>query len=703
MKKLSPGLKNKKKIVKWADNGLSEWQRSFAKNYDRAAVCSKFLFGIDEWDPAVVSLRDSQDKETLSANFCNKFYKQLKSEILEVNVTLDVSSHQDLSDNDDLLDSEIIEQIILSSSNLEAFRQVADDCLTCGFGVVEIVRSFEDGVSTNKILTVRAIKNIQNCFFDLTSADATFSKARFCGYKSTISAANLVLNYPHLAKQNGYENLSKNVDVWDFYWKESYSQTFYQKDSNHPAVLPEQLNPQDFIKRHQFKKFKRNLPMICRARFIDDETEDFLIAPEVLYRGDRMPLVYWPMMTQRYFSSERTAGAMTTHSSSYVTTPYIYHFLGLQQSYNYVLSQATTLVAQATGRKYFLTKDQAIADLEKWSNINSESGAIFYSREQEGIATGQPNSPQVQIQVDASEPLQPTLLNMLQLLQNTFNDLSGNYAAQQGAPDNTVSGAAADIKVSQSLQTNRQMINAHIAAIDVVGSILQQWIPQVYTERRVFRLPTGRLEAINDRQIDAMRGITIKNDIRDLLSTLRVRVGSGISTRQERKNAVQSLINIMSTTQNSLSVLGPVLAMNWEGDGKEVLGKLLSTLLSKEQFDLLKGRITEEEFFQMAAAQQQQQQDPKGQLEQQKIQQQIANIAANTEAAKARTQKALMDTGFVEKQIKEPLNVEKTAEYADLAKEKQIAQIAELKTREQMTLAKLIEKQKENGTNGLPR
>ncbi len=694
MKQQKPKFKNLEHLQKWAKNAKSDWEVAYKDNYDRASTCSKFLFGIDEWDPTVVAARNAQDKETITSNFCNKFYRQIKSELLEVNVSLDIESNQDLDDEQDLLDKELIEQIMLSSDNLKAFKLVLDDCLINGFGVLEVVRAYEDERSTNEILKVRRFKNIQDTFFDLTSADETYSKSRYCGYVSTVSYDNLVLNYPQLrSKKNGAHG--KMIDVWDFFWKESYPIIYYSLGRGKPYVMLKDLPFEMLQDKDSLNKKKRMMPMICRARFTDEE---FLIKPEVMYRGDLLPLIYWPILTQHYFK-EQNRVSYHNNQSGIVTTPYIYHFLGLQQAYNYSLSQATTLVAQATGRKYFLTKEQAKGDLERWMNINSHSGAIFYSADSDPVSSGQQGQAPVQIQIDSSEPIPATLINFIQVLQATFNDLSGMTAAQQGAPDNTVSGAAADIKVSQANLTNRQIMTAHIYAIDTVGRLLQQWIPQVYKERRVYRLPTGRIVVLNDQKYDSMRGLIVKNDVNDLLSVLKVHIGAGISTRQERKNAMQSLINIMSTTQNSLALLGPVLAMNWEGDGKDILEKLLMTLLSKPQYDLLKGKIDEDQFFADQEQQAQAQADPKAELEQQKITQQIENITANTEAAKARAQKAIMDTAYTEKQIKEPLNLEKSPEYGDLAKKKQIAQIKELQTREKINLHKLAA---EYGTNNIP-
>lgn len=617
-------MKNKKleDFYDLATKAQAAFSSAYKDNFDMATKCSQWVFGVQEWSRSdIKELR--RYKETATANFINKYYKKVLAELTQSEVSLSVQPVGNAKTEHVKVNKQLIEQILLSSDNQKVFHDLLDSCLTKGFGVAKISVAYETGDSMNRVLKVSSLRNLTGCFFDLSANSLCMEDGRFCGQKNEVKLSKLFND--HGVDPALYGN-SEFVTVFDFYYKKSAKTTFY-KTSAGIWKSEKSLSPSELARRDRFKSSIRNVNEIWFARFTEKE---FLIKPGLFYYGNSLPMLYWPVCTDLVqVQSSQGSGNAADHQIKRVASPFVKPLLGVQECYNYALSQATTLLANAIGTKWIVTPEQ-ISGFEKyWANINTLEGPISINQSESGT----------QVQVITNEPIHQTLLNFMEMMKSAFNELSGIYELSQGADDSTISGVAADIKVSQANASNAVYLQKHVGAINCLGKVLSGLVVSFYTEKRIFFLDNNEVCVVNE-VVYQNNAFVVKNSIKDIFNKSHILVASGAPARQDRKYNVNVLTTLMQNQNFSqhLPMFADILLENLDVTNKDLLVRRMQSMLGPDLFKISNGEMTLEEYFNQQITQEKAAGQQQAALQQ--IEQQLATIEAELKQSKTELQQA---------------------------------------------------------------
>ena len=574
--------------VKEIEDFYAEWRGFYQENDDRGESCVNYVFG-DQWDNCTIQERALRGEESLMFNLAQKHLLRVKGEAEKLDLSLVIKG-----DNFDpkLLKEgrHILKHLILCNDHLSAFERVLSQVYEFGYGALLVSTkrvSYQDP-SEEPFLSV--IKDPRKVFFDPNSEDDFKTEGRYCGIRYSIPKKEI-------SSKSFWENKrgdnDERADVIDFWFRDPFEETWF---FTHKGEWVQNYEGQYLIKK------KITNIKVKFMRIIDGE---IVVGPIDYYTDTKLPLIYWKGLegTLRYGNERRVK-----------TLPFIYNLVDAQAFTNYVGSALVGRLKKLGGTKVILT-DQMIEGKENfWNDFNRRTGVLQVNESDEG----QMQQPLIL----NAETLDANLLNAMQMYLQLMDQLAGINSAQQGQQQGVATNAGLHRQIMQGNILQNVILSHHLRAINEVGRILKEMIPNVMIEQR----DLGDGLTVNAKEADhTPSSPEIRNDIKELFSKVDFSIEYGASSDAEKAANLIAIKEILSTNPNIAQYFADEFAANLNTANSDKLKRRMEALMPPYIREVGEGNMSVEEYHEMVKKEQEEAQKQPS-MEQQQLDLQKAKV-----------------------------------------------------------------------------
>ena len=594
--------------AKDVEDCYASWRGFYQENDDRGESCINYVFG-DQWDNSTIQDRALRGEESMMFNLAQKHLLRVKGEAEKLELSLKINCQN----VDPKLIKEgryVLEHMILCNDHLSAFQKVLNQVYDYGYGAMLITTKQCNNSMPSEQPYLQVLRDPRKVFFDPACEDDFKTEGRFCGIRYTLPIKDLLKPDKHLASSR----VEKTCDVIDFWYREPYEETwFFTTKGKWSKVQDGEYYIKKKIQHHRVKFM----------RLVDGKITE---GPIDYYTQNKLPIVYWK-------GQEGQLRQGATRKTK--TLPYVYNLVDSQAFMNYVGSAIVGRLKKLGGTKVVVT-DQMIEGKENfWSDFNRRSGVMQVNESDEGTM-------QQPIMLPPDQ-LDANLLNALQMSTQLMDQLSGINPAQQGEQQQVTTNAGLHRQIMQGNILQNVILSNHLRAINEVGRVLAQMIPEVVIEQR----DIGQGLTVNKKGVGhTPSSPEIRNDVRELFSKIDFSIDYGASSDAEKAANLVAIKEIISTNPSIAPYFADEFAENLNTANSDKLKRRMEALMPPGIQEVGEGVMSVEEYRQQQQQQQEEQQkqpsldQQKLEIEKQKVQgdQQMKQADLQLKAAKMQQQ-----------------------------------------------------------------
>lgn len=583
--------------MKYADikKCQERWKHAFSDSNERGRECIAFAEQGKQWEDDVIENRRSDNKETLVFNLCWKHLRKTQAKGKDVDVTLELSAVSDASQQN-VEESQVMQLVVnnamLNTQHRQTFKGSLAKVYQFGYSVMVSSYKMESRKKLNRVPYVYFLDDPSQAFFDLGSVHPNKIDGNYCGIYRSLKKEDVLSRYPSL-NNSTYVKDSDNIviDCWYRKWKKAnYKLLVTGEYKREDLITPDdelqtQAGLEDLIKDGGEEKkleVKENISDIYFVRYLNDKK----IVTDELWPTEDLPMVYEP-------------GSSIWTPDGQQSYPFVYHMMGAQILHNFAGSQAATLLKQATSDKWLAKPGHVQSPRAKRSarEINKKGGTFVFDE----IASGE----HPQRQMPAEVPM--SLANFFSVFKQEIDEIAGAFVGDNDDTIKQISGVALDKLYDNIDILQNNVIDAHIQAIDIVGQLIRQMIPKLYTENRtlILRQSDGSSKAVEINKLLSTGDIA--NNVRDINDNYFYELKAGPSTALQKKQEQQLLESIYSFLPDAIARTADIFIRNSDVENSDVIARRLIGMCPPIIVQYSKGEVSEDEVFAWLQQQQQQQ------------------------------------------------------------------------------------------------
>lgn len=514
-------------IVKMARDCIEQSYDNDKVNREEAACDLNFLAG-NQWPDSVKGEREREGRPMLTVNRLPQFVRQITNDIRQADIAIKVRPEDDQTDPElaKIYDG-LIRQIQYRSSAKHVYSQAAEHQASCGIGWFRVTTDYADDMVFDQEIFIKGIRNPLSVYCDPSAVEPDRSDAKWIAVTEMIPKESFKERWPK-AKEVDVELPSHSLTTRPFFWSTDETvriAEFWRKvPETRRLALFEDGSTVDIT---EFNEFQRQmLPNIVRER--DCQTyrvEMYRVSgSEILdgphdWAGKHIPLI--PVIGGEFPLEEKT---YRYSAIRFARDP--------QQLYNYYRTAHAELLALQPKAPY-LVETEMIGDPDikaRWDQAGKKNMPYLpYTRTDSG------NKP------ERLAPPQPSvaMVNEAQLASDDMKSTTGIYDASVGQRSNETSGVAIGRRDEQSDTANYHFIDNLQRSLEHCGRILIDLIPKVYDNERVLRLMPEAGSDENEEAVAINRVVMsmdgqpmMMNDISAGSFDIRVTIGKAYATRR---------------------------------------------------------------------------------------------------------------------------------------------------------------------------
>lgn len=503
------------KILVLARERASEAWSGWKHNFELAENDLDFLDG-DQWDEEAKKAR--KGRPMLTINELPQHVDQIEGDMLQRRPRIKVRPVQGDSATDarmvnvagskDYSMSEIYDGIIRNIWQVSKAASHVDragrHAVESGFGWLRVLTEWSKHDIFAQDITVRSVRNRFSVLMDPMAQEPDFSDARYCFIFSDLRRREFEARYPAASEgelaqldvdtQTFWQPDNDTVRVAEYYWREPYKETYLLMSNGMVIELSKSKAVIDELTQSGITEVRRRDVTQWRVMWAKITGESILEAARPV-ACSTIPVV--PVLGKELTKRKETIfrGAIR-----YAKDP--------QRMENYWLSAMTERVALAPKRKWVAHEDAIEGYEDEWTYANVSNDAVLRVKSGKELPTETipPSIPAAELQVAL-----------------TFTDkikaTTGIYDASLGNRSNETSGVAIQSRQQQGDRGSFAYPDNQAKAVERIGTILLEMIPQVYDTERQVRIMGEDMETtdqilINTVVIDQQTGHeVIINDI----------------------------------------------------------------------------------------------------------------------------------------------------------------------------------------------
>lgn len=245
-----------------------------------------------------------------------------------------------------------------------------------------------------------------------------------------------------------------------------------------------------------------------------------------------------------------------------------------QQLHNYFMSLAAETLQQAPKAPWLGTAVQIAKHKAMWDRAGTSAQPyLLYDHD--------PQAPNSKPERQRPPEFPAGTMEMARILSDDMKATTGIYDASLGQRSNETSGVAINARKAEGAESTFHFVDNLEHSLEHAGRILIELIPRIYDNERIIRIVSDDEKetwAPINRQTYAQNGMPVLiNDLSAAKFDIRVVLGTNYAT--QRREAVQTLLEVIRAVPQAVQVAGDLIAKNLDIPGSEQLAERLRMLL----------------------------------------------------------------------------------------------------------------------------
>lgn len=545
-------------IISDTRKNISEWFQHFSDNLQLADTCTDFLFG-NQWDGAERDAYQRLHRPCLQFNKLYAYYKQIIGEQRQNTPNLSLRAKNKTVDQKTVDIAEgLVRNIAYSSRNNIVYQTAFENSVGRGFGAIEIEVDYEDANSFNQIIKVNAIEDARRAFFDPNATSPSKDDGEFAGVYKRMGKETFQKRYPEIPYPQSF------TDEYGFDW------------CNTKTVLIA-----DIYKKEWFKKI---IVELSDGKILDLKDVDKYLKED--YRGinpkpkevkrretDDYKIKYYKMIHNEILEEKECPGKylriIYVDGDSYYwegkqrIKPFILYAMDAQRFYNFLVSHVAFQVKAGHCGRYRIDP-KGITDETRKYFLNPERAAAL------------PFSPQ-QSTYDPPTDVAPTMINLVNNADLTFESILGRYGTVRGADSAEQSGIAIAHKIRQGNTSTFSYPDNLNRAVEQVGRIILDLLPDVYDNQRDVIITSRD----GDQKTVTINKKTVLGDKENPILDIKyeIEVSAGSSFAMQKQENLETLVKLGSANPQYMALLGDLIAENLDlPNTNQIVDRLKTTV-----------------------------------------------------------------------------------------------------------------------------
>lgn len=492
--------------------------------------------------------------------------------------------------------SSIIRRIEYQSKAMDAYSTAIYHQVESGIGYVRVTTDYADDDSFDQEIFIRRVKDPRCIYLDPDAQDYDKADMRFAFWFERTPRKEFEARYPKANADAGpMLDYTDDNGTWDSnehvmeaeYWRRGEKDDELHELVDGTVIRDSALPP-------GARKMLTDQGQIKRSRAVaEPEIEWFQLAGNKIIDRKVWPGKYIPLVP--FIGEELTIDGQMDRKGH---TRCMIH---PQQMLNYWISEATAQVAMQTKAPYIATAE-AIEGQNHWHTANTDSVSVltYNGRDDAGQPIEKPERQQPPVMASA-------YLEGIKIARQDMMEVSGQYAAEMGAPGNERSGVAIQQRQREGDTATYHYIDNQAKGIRQVGRICLDLIPKIYDVARVIKI-MAEDDTQSDVQLDPNapsahqhvmppqgpgqppqpvtpeQAKTAQDDVNSpdptvifnpLIGRYDVEADVGPSYGTQREEAANAFTQIMATNKEAFALVGDFWARNSDFPGADELAERL--------------------------------------------------------------------------------------------------------------------------------
>ena len=541
---------------------LSEAQEAEFDNRAKVREVTYFLEKPDgQWEPSIIQNMSGRPRYTFDK--CNPVVDSIAGEMeqAEFGIKVRPATGEASKDTAAVYDG-LIRNIQSISSAKQVFNSSGRKMVASGFDAWRVVHDWGDTDSFEQDLFIKKIANsVDRVWFDTGAEMQDMSDANWAFVLQALTKAEYKEKWPDGSGQSVSDNRTDDV----YYYKPDLivvGEFLYKKPANKELVLMSNnavYEVDDKFDSVQAELAEQGITEVRRrtkkshtvmSRLFDGS--DWLTEEKDTVFG-YIPVV--PVYANFDISENKVIyrGAVN-------------NLMDAQRVYNYAQSRATEEGALAPRAKYWMTREQAQADMATLQTMNTNADPVqTYTHVDGHIQPYWTGGAQI------NQGLQQTSADMAQNIVQS----SGIFAANQGDSPNQ-SGFAIELQQQKGDNSTIKYFNSMEIGICHTFKIIADAIPRVYDTKRQVRIlgedGQSTMESINDQVFDNETGEMVElNDLRKGKYDVTCSVGPAFQSRQQE--TARAFIEAAGIDPSLITEAGDIWLTNLNAPGFDAIAE----------------------------------------------------------------------------------------------------------------------------------
>ncbi len=546
---------------------IDKWYSYFSENIRRYKEYKKFTFEEDgQWDENVKYEYDTlYNKPRMTINLCKDFVNKLVGEQRSNTSNFKVKPILNINENSD---EKIVEMVsnylrtISYSSNAKNQYQIAfKNALVGGFAAFRIYTDYEHDNSFDQKPFIEAVKNPLQAFFDPSAQNQCKDDGMFSGVfyymdvdkfkkKYNKSDHNLGFINNNITNTGGLFNWYDNdqIAICEYACKRQIKKTIYQL--NNGIVVDKNDYERDMFSQRFSVVNERivNTYVVDIYKVIHNE-----ILEKTTWKINFLPHIYLD------------GNSWIDDNGIQNVIPIVMYARDAQRFINFIVSTSADAMRKAQDGKNVISLEEMEGFEEYWRDVNNNSNILPYNA------------------VDGRQPYfkNPTQIsteffNAFTLMSSIIPNLFGMYSSNLGQIVDKTSGTAFNAATRQGNLSNFEYFDNLRIAQEVIGKIILNLLPVLYTNPRRIMLTKP-----NDETNDQLINTGQNNNINKMI--YNVEVTGGTSSELQKEQALNLLYGYLKLDPSSIPYLRDLVTRNFDIENQPEITKRVKMMPDTKQ------------------------------------------------------------------------------------------------------------------------
>lgn len=547
-----------------------DWESTFRRLF---VVDSKFAYGDSDngfqWPDDVRRDREVNKRPALTIPIIQTHLNLIKNDARQNKPSIKISpTDNQASFNSAQIYEGLIRDIEYKSHAQDIYDDVGDDLVDGGIGYCRLEQYYPDEKSFNQALRIAPVPNALSVYLDCDIKLKDGSDAKWGFVFDETPRKEFEKEYPDIDLESVSSGISlDDNDDWvrqDYVRQAEYYRLLFKTDTLY-WVRDAQGNETTFLESEAPKDFKEGLEepgVDYKTREVrTKQLEWYKIAGNQIIKRD----------TKRkgnYIPIARAVGIEKVISGQLERKGFVRSLKDAQRMYNYSASGAIEYGALQTKTPWVGAAAAFEGNEVAWNNANLNNAAYLTFKHLD--SEGNPLPPQALPQRVQPPTSASVMMEGMQTAMQQMQLITGQFAAQQGAPGNEKSGKAIQERQRQSDIATYLFVNNLAIMIRHLGRMIVDLVPHIYDTKQVLQIlgmdGTQSTVQIDPNMEDPYSSTTVEGVEQVLFNPavgkyeVEADIGPAFST--QRQEAYNAFVQIVSGAPELMNEIGDLMFLS---------------------------------------------------------------------------------------------------------------------------------------------